>query len=367
VEVPFTATALASALVDAVVLGVALRGRGGALGMGRLLRAAGITALVFALKAAVLTRVVGSFFFTIHLAYVLGVVLVPAAGLALLLLARGARSTRGVKAFAALALLFAPLGYWGTFVEPFRLVSEHVTVALAPERAGEGELRVAVLADLPSCEVDDHLREALRRALAFEPHLILLPGDLMQCTGPGHRERAVVQFRALLAELHAPLGVWFAHGNCDWPPTVARAFEGTDVRILRNETVRLAHGGREVVLAGADMGGRAADFLDGLGRDLGEREVLLLMAHYPDAVLELPPHARVDLTIAGHTHGGQVRLPFFGPPITLSRVPRRVAGGGLHELAGNRVYVSRGVGCERASAPRVRLNCPPEVTLMTLR
>ena len=75
----------------------------------------------------------------------------------------------------------------------------------------------------------------------------------------------------------------------------------------------------------------------------------------------------MDLTIAGHTHGGQVRIPFFGPPITLSRVPRRVAGGGLHELQGNAIYVSRGVGCERASAPRVRLNCPPEVSLLTLR
>jgi predicted MPP superfamily phosphohydrolase len=156
-------------------------------------------------------------------------------------------------------------------------------------------------------------------------------------------------------------------GHCDWPPTVARAFEGTPVRILENESVRLTHGDREVVLAGAAFGGREAEFLAGLGRGLGEREVLLLMAHYPDAALELPPDSRVDLTIAGHTHGGQVRLPFIGPPITLSRVPRKVAGGGLHEIAGNRVYVSRGVGCERASAPRLRLNCPPEVTLLTLR
>jgi predicted MPP superfamily phosphohydrolase len=354
-------------LVDALVLGAVLARGTRPLGMGRVLRAAAVSTPVFALKAALLTSLVGSFFFTLHLAYVFGVVLVPAAGLAVLCLARGKRSTCAAKLFSAAALIPAGVGYWGTFVEPFRLVSEEVTVELDPRRAGTTPLRVAVLADLQSCEVDLHLREAVRRAQAFEPHLILLPGDLMQCTGPGHRERAVVQFRELLAPLWAPLGVWFVMGNCDWPPTVARAFEGTEVRVLENESVRLVHEDRTLVLAGADFGERAAGFVAGLGTDLGEEEVLLLVAHYPDSALYLPSDSRVDLSIAGHTHGGQVRLPFFGPPITLSRVARAVAGGGLHELQGNLLYVSRGVGCERASAPRVRINCPPEVSLLTLR
>jgi hypothetical protein len=367
VELPVTATLWASTALDALVLGAVLVRGSGALDMRRVLRGIAISVPFFAVKAALLTDLEGSFFLTLNLAYVFGVVLVPAAGLAVLCLARGARSTRGVKRFAAAALLPAALGYWGTFVEPYRLVSETVAIQLDPRRAGTSPLRIAVLADLQSCAVDDHLREAVRRALDFDPHLILLPGDLKQCTGPGHRERAIAEFRELLAPLSAPLGVWFVIGNCDWPPTVARAFEGTAVRILKNESVRLAHGDRSIVLAGADFGQRAAEFLAGLGADLGTEELLLLAAHYPDAALDLPPDSRVDLTIAGHTHGGQVRIPFFGPPITLSRVPRRVAGGGLHELQGNALYVSRGVGCERASAPRVRLNCPPEVSLLTLR
>ena len=92
-----------------------------------------------------------------------------------------------------------------------------------------------------------------------------------------------------------------------------------------------------------------------LERAPGERDLRLLLAHYPDTLLELARDSRVDLLVAGHTHGGQVQLPGLGPPITLSGVPRHMAAGGLSELDGRRVYISRGVGCERGWAPRLRL------------
>jgi predicted MPP superfamily phosphohydrolase len=76
---------------------------------------------------------------------------------------------------------------------------------------------------------------------------------------------------------------------------------------------------------------------------------------------------RIDLALAGHTHGGQVVVPFFGPLLTLSDVPRHVAAGGVHELGPVRVHVSRGVGMERGSAPQIRFFCPPEICLLTLR
>ena len=60
-------------------------------------------------------------------------------------------------------------------------------------------------------------------------------------------------------------------------------------------------------------------------------------------------------------------MPFFGPLLTLSDVPRHVAAGGVHELGPVRVHVSRGVGMERGSAPQIRFFCPPEICLLTLR
>ena len=74
-----------------------------------------------------------------------------------------------------------------------------------------------------------------------------------------------------------------------------------------------------------------------------------------------------DLLVAGHTHGGQVRLPFFGPLVTLSTVPRSWASGLTERPGGGRLVVSKGIGLERGLAPRLRFNCRPEVLILRLR
>jgi predicted MPP superfamily phosphohydrolase len=94
--------------------------------------------------------------------------------------------------------------------------------------------------------------------------------------------------------------------------------------------------------------------------------IRILVAHRPDAVLDLAPDSRVDLTVAGHTHGGQIVLPGFGPLVTFSGVPRHVGAGGLHEIDGNPIYVGTGVGLERGQAPQVRLFCRPSIGIVEL-
>jgi uncharacterized protein len=93
--------------------------------------------------------------------------------------------------------------------------------------------------------------------------------------------------------------------------------------------------------------------------------VRILLTHRPDAAFHLP-EGGVELVVSGHTHGGQVQLPWIGPPITMSNVPRDVAAGGLHTLDGQEIYVSGGVGLERATAPQVRLNARPSIGIVTL-
>ncbi len=76
--------------------------------------------------------------------------------------------------------------------------------------------------------------------------------------------------------------------------------------------------------------------------------------------------AGVDVVLAGHTHGGQVQLPFVGPLLTLTRVPRAWSHGLTALPGGGHLYVSRGIGMERFEAPRVRFRCRPEVVLVDL-
>jgi predicted MPP superfamily phosphohydrolase len=258
---------------------------------------------------------------------------------------------------------------WVSWIEPYRLEVVRADVALAAEREGREPITVGVLADLQTTSVGDFEREAVARLVAAEPDVIVIPGDVFQ----GEYERfdeVLPAFRELFAGLHAPGGVYFAPGNCDGAYPYERLFDGTDVQVLVNEWVEVKVRDRRLTIAGSDWWFRdpgPRQFARELEALPGDGDVRLLVSHFPGTVHNLRPGTRVDLVIAGHTHGGQVQLPLFGPPLTLSFAPRRVAAGGLHVLDGKRVYVSRGVGMERKQAPRLRFLCRPEVTVLTLR
>jgi predicted MPP superfamily phosphohydrolase len=90
----------------------------------------------------------------------------------------------------------------------------------------------------------------------------------------------------------------------------------------------------------------------------------LLLYHTPD-LIETADREEIDLYLAGHTHGGQVRLPFFGAIVTMSAYGKQYEMG-LYQLNPTTLYVSRGVGMEGMGLPRVRFLCPPEIVLIEL-
>ncbi len=249
-------------------------------------------------------------------------------------------------------------------MEPYDLRVEQATLTLPAERAGRAPIRVGILADLQCEDVGAHERNAVATLLAQEPDLILVPGDLFQGTPEEFAEHRK-PLMELLATLHAPGGVYFVPGDVDTDATIAALRESTDWTILINDVVDVQIRDRQVRIAG--MANRASfDVARDLENMPGDADVRIVMSHAPDTVLRMNGRPRADLFVAGHTHGGQIVVPGFGPPITLSRVPRAIAAGGLHRYEGRAIYVSRGVGLERRQAPRVRLFCPPEVSVVTL-
>jgi predicted MPP superfamily phosphohydrolase len=314
-------------------------------------------------------RFVGrSFFLVVHLAYADLMVLLPLVGIVLLFASRRRRVTAGVRALAWGSLACIPLAVDATFIEPFRLVTEHAVIPLSRARSGSRAITIGVLSDIQCMTVSDRERDAVRRVMDAHPDLVLLPGDFVQ-VGTGRLPEILDDFHALLAPLAAPLGVYAVQGNCETKEEAARLFSGTPVRFLDNERVELSLGDRRVTLCGVDLAfasPRARAALQQIESAPGADDVRIVVAHRPDVIETLSQNSRVDLIVSGHTHGGQVVIPFYGPPITLSDVPRSIAIGGFHTLDGKRIYVSRGIGWEHGHAPRVRFLCPPEVSLLQL-
>jgi predicted MPP superfamily phosphohydrolase len=359
----------ACCLIDAAVVAwILFRTARVRIGLGHVVLAASALCLAMLAQFALARPFGASGFLAISFAYVGTFILAPLLGSALLVMSGRREIARAVRVLAWASLVLVPIGIYATFVEPYDLRTERASIPLSTARAGRTPIKIAVLADIQCTKVTDHERDAVARAMAFEPDLILLPGDLVQ-VGEQRLPEILDDFHALLAPLSAPLGVYFVQGNCETKEDARRLLAGTPVHFLDNEVVELALRDRRLTLCGVDLAfgsvqARAA--LERIQSAEGEDDVRIVVAHRPDVIAALTAGARVDLTICGHTHGGQVRLPLVGPPITLSDVPRAIAAGGYHELGGQRIYVSRGIGWEHGQAPRVRFLCPPEVSLLTL-
>lgn len=307
----------------------------------------------------------GGWFGLIHLAY-LGIAALPL-GVALGLLIARIKCAAPLSGRHWLAMPFlcmpAVACSYASFVAPYRLRLETAT-AQVPGRLLP--LKIAVLADIQTDRIGAHERRAMDLAMSQKPDLILLPGDLLQCAGD-HFASEMPRLQELLRTLRAPLGVYAVLGDVDPPQRTRTMLQDTPVRLLQNERVSLEHRGRIVVIGGVELNYRSAASRRTI-RDLARTpaDLRILLTHRPDAILETSTVEGIALVIAGHTHGGQVVIPGWGPPITLSQLPREVAAGGLHPWGRQVLYISRGIGFERSPAPPVRLFCPPEVSLLTV-
>jgi predicted MPP superfamily phosphohydrolase len=284
-------------------------------------------------------------------------------------LRQGARSRGAVVGLVALLLLLVYVEAY--HLGPHDLQVQRYALDRSGGRAGSRVLRILHLSDFQTHQIGDYEKRVIRLAREQAADLIVFTGDYIQerlaPTGP----RAVRDFAALLRRegLRAPLGFFAVSGDVD-PEGWEQSFTGTGATILDNRSTTIPlPGGRRLALIGLDVTtslGREADRVTELVEAAKPEDLCLVMGHHPDFVTTLAGPRRIDLALAGHTHGGQVVVPGFGPPLTLSRLPRRYAGG-LNDYQGIPLLVCRGSGMERGLAPQIRFFCPPEICVIEVR
>lgn len=273
----------------------------------------------------------------------------------------------GVLAVQALG---AALLYWGAVVEPGRLSLTELEVEVEGLPVGSRPLRLLHITDLHVERLADREEEVLALAEEARPDVIVLTGDYVNLSYNGDA-KTHADVRRLLRQLEAPYGVYATLGSppVDLREHVPGLFEGVPVRLLRDEGVTVDCGnGRRLTLLGVDCTHHLDEDGAALARLAEEAPgdaPRILLYHSPELMPQAAEHG-MDLYLCGHTHGGQVRLPIYGAIITSSQLGKAYVMG--HYRRGRtHLYVSRGIGFEGLSAPRVRFLAPPEVTLVTLR
>ncbi len=269
-------------------------------------------------------------------------------------------------AVLAIASIFLVLGLWAFWIEPSRVIIHHITLQIPRWHPEHREMRIAILTDLhvgaPHMGVDK-LKRVVEYTNRENPDLVVILGDLVIDEVVGGQFVEPEPIAEQLKGLRAPQGVVAVLGNHDWSYNgvrVTEALKQAGIVVLENGARRIELNDQSFWIVGiADLWTRQPD-INGSLRQVDETNPVILITHNPDIFPDVPP--RVSLTLAGHTHGGQVNIPIVGRPVVPSRFGQRYAMGHIIEH-GRHMFVSGGIG---TSIIPVRFRVPPEIIIMKL-
>jgi predicted MPP superfamily phosphohydrolase len=265
-----------------------------------------------------------------------------------------------------LVLILLGLAAWSFLIEPDRLVVKYSNIQLEGWRENAGPLRIALIADLHAGAPfikEDKLRQVVAAINETHPDIVLMAGDFIIQDVIGGRPMEPEQIASALQGLHPPLGTYAVLGNHDWwgdGERVGRVLGTAGIRVLENEAVPIEHSGRRFWLVGiADLWTRTPRVESALA-NVTDNAPIIVLTHNPDLFPSIPD--RVILTLAGHTHGGQVNLPFIGRRVVPSEYGQRYAIGHMVEN-GRHLFVTPGIG---TSIIPIRFRVPPEISVIDL-
>ncbi len=259
-------------------------------------------------------------------------------------------------------------GLYAGEIARHELVLEQRTIGIENLPEAFAGFRIAQLSDIHFAEYTEpaFVKRAVDQVNQLQADMVVLTGDYVSM-GPvrkDHAEAYIPMCTEILARLTCPLR-YAVLGNHDWMVNgtlMVESLEQQGIPVLQNLHAPIERSGQRIWIAGIrDAMSGEADLKLALPADaVADKEPVILLAHEPDLLDYVAPSG-VDLMLSGHTHGGQVRLPFL-PPLMLPPFGKIYVEGHFRK-GRTQLYVNRGLG---AVGLPFRLNCPPEITEITL-
>ena len=272
----------------------------------------------------------------------------------------------GVLCFGISGFVFG-LRFYMMEVEPERMQVRQLTLR-SPEVSQP--LRILHFSDVQSDRVGVYEERVFETIRQLDPDLIVYTGDWVQPIPPATVESEIEAMLKLIRSLNPRLGFYATYGDTDaaWYEVPAEAMKPLHMFGVRPVLIEWEGG----VLALKGLGLFESRYpevaqagIDAWFSEVPDGAFSLLIGHSPDYVQAAGRHP-IDLCLAGHTHGGQVRLPWIGPLLTDSLLPKRMSRG-LHFWEATRIHVSSGLGTTHyGGLPALRFLCPPEMTVIQI-
>lgn len=271
-------------------------------------------------------------------------------------------------------------GGWAFWYEPSSLTVKNYDLKIAKWNPAHNNLKIAAISDIHGGSnfiTEEKIRRVVEKANEQNPDLIVLLGDFVSeyHSDPTLLKMPMPTIADNLVGLKAKYGVFAVIGNHDYdynPAIVKAELERVGIRVLDGEAASVSVNGENLIVLGlpeiiryASWEKYSNDAKMALAKTEGKGSVLALV-HNPDAIVMTTGKLLIDenlrLVLAGHTHGGQVRLPFIGSPVVPSNFGQKYALGLIKE---NNIdlFVTTGVG---TSILPVRFGVPPEISVLTI-
>ncbi len=245
---------------------------------------------------------------------------------------------------------------YGLLIEPHWI--DVKTVEIKTPKLSHASLRIVQLSDLHTDPKGINEKKIVEIVNALKPDIIVFTGDTVNAS------KALPVFKKTMKSLKAGIGKYAVTGNYDyWFLRGIDLFGGTDFSVLDGRIEKINKDGDTVFISGVNF--EHGMYWFPVLKNVPRGYYSIFLYHRPDLIEDVK-NSNVDLYLAGHTHGGQVALPFYGAIITLSKYGKRYEAG-EYKVGNTVLYVNRGIGTEGKFGIRVRFLVRPEITVFDIR